>query len=128
MTVRTHTHTEIVKCRVAPKHSLEPLKILRARYEWLQVLNLVQCLRLCGSVDKAVTSHKIIVGSNLRQLNFFCKKVIIFFRASKLKYCRGFERAQPFARFGHFCVIFSHYEATLEHLFGKIITQIESPE
>ena len=124
----THTHTHIVKWRVASKQSLEPLKISQPRYEWLQVLSLVQWLRLCGSVGKAVDSHQIVQGSSLRQLNFFVKKWVVFFRAPQLKYCRGFERAQPFARFCHFCVIFSHLEATLEHLFGKIITQIESPE
>ena len=122
-------------------------KISQPRYEWLQVLSLVQWLRLCGSVGKAVASHQIVLGSNLRgsvgkavashqivlgsnlrQLNFFVKKWVCFFRAPQLKYCRGFERAQPFSRFCHFCVIFSHLEATLEHLFGKIITQIESLE
>ena len=51
-----------------------------------------------------------------------------FFRGPLLKYCRGFERAQPFARFGHFCVIFFNFEAILGHLFGKIINQTESPQ
>ena len=60
--------------------------------------------------------------------NFFVKKMSSFFRGPQLKYCRGFERAQPFASFGHFCVIFSHFEASLEHLFSKIINQIEGPE
>ena len=53
------------------------------------------------------------------------KKVTFFFAVPKSKYCRGFERAQPFAHCGHFCVIFSHFEAILKHLFVKLITQIE---
>ena len=114
-------HTEIVNCRVAPKHSLEPLKISRARYEWLPVLSLVQWLRLCGSVGKAVASHQIVLGSNLRQLNFFVKKWVFFFRAPQLKYCRGFERAQPFGRFGYFHHIFDAIEAIWGHLNGKFV-------
>ena len=55
------------------------------------------------------------------------KKVKCFFRAPKQKYCRGFERAQPFGRFGHFRVIFEYFKAILEHLIGNIYIQLEGP-
>ena len=50
-----------------------------------------------------------------------------FFRASQQKYCQGFERAQPFGRFGHFRVIFEYFKAILEHLIGNIYIQLEGP-
>ena len=112
----THTHTHIVKWRVASKQSLEPLKISQPRYEWLQVLSLVQWLRLCGSVGKAVASHQIILGSILCQLNFFVKKWVFFFSRPPAKILSRFRKGaalRPFLPF--LCYFFTfggHFRAS----------------
>ena len=70
------------------------------------------------SVAKLVRRKLLTLRSRVRfpvNINIFVKKMSSFFRGPPLKYCRGFERAQPFARFGHFYVIFSHFEAIFTH-------------
>ena len=82
------------------------------------------------SVAKLVRRKLLTQRSWVRfpvNINIFVKKMSSFFRGPPLKYCRGFERAQPFGRFGHFRVIFEYFKAILEHLIGNIYIQLEGP-
>ena len=70
------------------------------------------------SVAKLVRRKLLTQRSWVRfpvNINIFVKKMSSFFRGPPLKYCRGFERAQPFARFACFQPIFYVREAISGH-------------
>ena len=84
-----------------------------------------------ASVAKLVRRKLLTQRSWVRfpvNINIFVKKMSSFFPRSPIKILSGFRKGAALRPFWPFLYYFLHFEVVLGHLFGKIITQVESPK